>query len=80
MKVEEPSALKVQRFYHKSIVLPKRDESLWLNYAIGLLFFHFYFTVPIILQFLFPIVHQSSFVIQYITYILLSEFYIGTVK
>ncbi len=31
MKVEDPSALDVQWFYHKSKVLPKGDESSWQN-------------------------------------------------
>ena len=32
MKVEDPSALLVQWFYHKHKVLPKGDESSWQNY------------------------------------------------
>mgnify|MGYP001836357145 CR=1 FL=1 len=31
MKVEDPSALLVQWFYHKSTYLPKGDESSWQN-------------------------------------------------
>ena len=33
MKVEDPSALEVQWFYHKHKVLPKGDESSWQNYT-----------------------------------------------
>lgn len=32
MKIEDPSALEVQWFYHKHKVLPKGDESSWQNY------------------------------------------------
>ena len=31
MKVEDPSSLLVQWFYHKHKVLPKGDESSWQN-------------------------------------------------
>ena len=33
MKVEDPSALLVQWFYHKPKYLPKGDESSWQNYT-----------------------------------------------
>lgn len=33
MKVEDPSALLVQWFYHKPTYLPKGDESSWQNYT-----------------------------------------------
>ena len=33
MKVEDPSALLVQWFHHKTHVLPKGDESSWQNYT-----------------------------------------------
>ena len=33
MKVEDPPALLVQWFYHKSKVLPKGDESSWKKYT-----------------------------------------------
>lgn len=33
MKVEDPPALLVQWFYHKSKYLPKGDESSWQNYT-----------------------------------------------
>ena len=33
MKVEDPSALEVQWFHHKTHVLPKGDESSWQNYT-----------------------------------------------
>ena len=33
MKVEDPSALLVQWFYHKHKYLPKGDESSWKNYT-----------------------------------------------
>ena len=33
MKVEDPSAVLVQWFYHKHKVHPKGDESSWQNYT-----------------------------------------------